>query len=285
MVLSFARAHDAGVWQCLCAVLRIPDTSCEEVARLSASLPLALGGLGFRTAVRTSAAAHWASWADTLPMIHQRHPVVATRIVHALAQEVDSPVLGAVRRAAQELEGSVDLAGWAKGWLATRSGQSRGEAVPNNVGFYHSFHRQEGPRWLRTVYHCLVVCSWQLTLHWCLQCKAADRDGVALRRARRRKEQTFPVVLGLEVGGRWSKEARVFVQLLARARARSEPPVRGGWNKLGVCDGSPSFLVRLHEFVRLLCWSCEVVRVPTARCHRPTRWNVTTTTQGCVVDA
>ena len=22
-------------------------------------------------------------------------------------------------------------------------------------------------RWLRTVYHCLVVCSWQLTPHWC----------------------------------------------------------------------------------------------------------------------
>ena len=38
VVLFFARAHDEGVWQCLCAVLRIPDTSCEEVVRLSASL-------------------------------------------------------------------------------------------------------------------------------------------------------------------------------------------------------------------------------------------------------
>ena len=64
----------------------------------------------------------------------------------------------------------------------------------------------------------------------------ADKDGVALMRARRHKEQTYPelvqpgerarlVVLGLEVGGRWSKEARVFVQLLARARVRSELPV------------------------------------------------------------
>ena len=79
---------------CAVSVRRAEDTSCEEVARLSASLPLALGGLCLRSAVRTSAAAHWASWADTLPMIHQRHPVVATRIVHALAQEVDSPVLG-----------------------------------------------------------------------------------------------------------------------------------------------------------------------------------------------
>ena len=44
-------------------------------------------------------------------MIHQRHPVVATRIVHALAQEVDSPVLGEVRRAAQELEGGQWICG------------------------------------------------------------------------------------------------------------------------------------------------------------------------------
>ena len=31
------------------------------------------------------------------------------------------------------------------------------------------------------------------------------------------------MVLALETGGRWSKDARTFVQLLARARARSEP--------------------------------------------------------------
>ena len=31
------------------------------------------------------------------------------------------------------------------------------------------------------------------------------------------------MVLALEVGGRWSQEARSFVQLLAEARARSEP--------------------------------------------------------------
>ena len=65
---------------------------------------------------------------------------------------------------------------------------------------------------------------------------AADRDGVALRRARRCKEITYPeliragararlVVLGLEVGGRWFKEARTFVQMLAKARVRSDPPV------------------------------------------------------------
>ena len=78
----------------------------------------------------------------------------------------------------------------------------------------------------------------------------------------------------------------MFVQLLARARARSEPSViqrrmEQAWRLRWLSI----ILVRLHELLRLPCWSCEVVRVPTARCHRPTRWNVTTTMQGCVIDA
>ena len=56
---------------------------------------------------------------------------------------------------------------------------------------------------------------------------AADRDGAAHADD---KEHVYPelvqpgararlVVFGFEVGGRWSEEARVFVQLLARARS------------------------------------------------------------------
>ena len=58
--------------------------------------------------------------------------------------------------------------------------------------------------------------------------------GVALAEARRAKERTYPefaaahrcrlVVLGLEVGGRWSAEAATFIRLLARARARGAAP-------------------------------------------------------------
>ncbi|CAK0794948.1 unnamed protein product, partial [Prorocentrum cordatum] len=65
------------------------------------------------------------------------------------------------------------------------------------------------------------------------QPRAADEDGVQLAVARGRKEATYPeligsrrcrlVVLGLEVGGRWSEEALTFVRLLARTRARSAP--------------------------------------------------------------
>ena len=63
---------------------------------------------------------------------------------------------------------------------------------------------------------------------------AATTDGVALTQARRCKEKTYQeltgpgararlVVLALEVGGRWSAEAKSFVGQLAKARARSEP--------------------------------------------------------------
>ena len=56
---------------------------------------------------------------------------------------------------------------------------------------------------------------------------AATTDGVALTQARRRKEKTFPgvdgpgararlVVLALEVGGRWSAEAKSFCGSAAR---------------------------------------------------------------------
>ena len=62
---------------------------------------------------------------------------------------------------------------------------------------------------------------------------AARRDGMALEAARRRKERMYPeltarggrarlVVLGVEVGGRWSTETRSFLSQLAHGRARSE---------------------------------------------------------------
>ena len=63
---------------------------------------------------------------------------------------------------------------------------------------------------------------------------ASNRDGVVLTRARRRRRPPTPNLCDRavaqswwfwpwRVGGRWSKEARTFVQLLAQARARSEP--------------------------------------------------------------
>ena len=79
--------HDAEVWSCLQHLLGIEgDQLTEDVVRL----PLSMGGLGLRSAVRTSHAAHWASWADSAPMIQKRHPGVVRLIVAQLTDQVDS---------------------------------------------------------------------------------------------------------------------------------------------------------------------------------------------------
>ena len=108
-VEQFARTHDARVWQCLCNILKIPEDFVSNLHRRAATLLLSLGGLGLRSAVRTSVPAHWASWADVLPMIRDRHPAVATMIVNALDGDTASPCVGAVRRAAQDLAGVEDF--------------------------------------------------------------------------------------------------------------------------------------------------------------------------------
>ena len=87
--------------------------------------------------------------------------------------------------------------------------------------------------------HCLVGPSWPSTQLWFQPCvgtapqgKAqANRNGVAIRSAHRRKERTYPqlagaggrarlVILAGEVGGRWSPETANFLQALAVAKAR-----------------------------------------------------------------
>ena len=76
---------------------------------------------------------------------------------------------------------------------------------------------------------------------------AAREEGVALEVARRKKETTYPelsgengrarmVVFGVEVGGRWSKEALQFVRMLAKDRAKQEPErlrvqAAGAWQR------------------------------------------------------
>ena len=65
---------------------------------------------------------------------------------------------------------------------------------------------------------------------------ASNADGVAVVAARRRKERTFPelvgprararlVVLGVEVGGRLSTETQSFLSRLAKAKANGEVPL------------------------------------------------------------
>ena len=62
---AFEHRHDASVWECFRQIFRItPD---HDVARVTASLLVSVGGLGLPAASRSREGAHWASWADCLP--------------------------------------------------------------------------------------------------------------------------------------------------------------------------------------------------------------------------
>ena len=70
--LPFAERHDDRVWDCLASFLHVPAQLPH--ARTTALMPLSKRGLGLGCAVRARHAAHHASWADSLPMVRQRHP-------------------------------------------------------------------------------------------------------------------------------------------------------------------------------------------------------------------
>ena len=73
-----------GLWQCSRNILQLDLHQCSDVVQDASTLPLSLGGLGLRSAWRSRVAAHWASWADCLPMIHARHPDVAAELLGQL---------------------------------------------------------------------------------------------------------------------------------------------------------------------------------------------------------
>ena len=77
----------------------------DRMSHATVTLPLVLGGLGLRSAVRTSPSAFWASWADCPHMVHQRHPAASALLVHHLDGGTDTPHLGAPLLAARALEG------------------------------------------------------------------------------------------------------------------------------------------------------------------------------------
>ena len=76
-------------------------------------------------------------------------------------------------------------------------------------------------------------------------------DGVAIRKARKLKERTYPelcqgngrarlVVIAGEVGGRWSEETKTFLWCLACAKATAAPrrmfgSARAGWYRRWTC--------------------------------------------------
>ena len=91
----------------------------------------------------------------------------------------------------------------------------------------------EGSRSLWMASRCSEVLSWLWRSDGRPTTRAAVEDGAKVTRARRRKETTYPelvgrhararlVVMGVEVGGRFSTETQSFSSQLARAKARCE---------------------------------------------------------------
>jgi len=108
---------------------RVSAPTCMQ----QASLPLRLAGCGLRDSVRTSSAAYWASWADSLEVINARFPLVGRRIAVALASLPDNApnVLLEAERAGQEC----DRCGWRERptWAGLLAGQRPPTPEPDEL--------------------------------------------------------------------------------------------------------------------------------------------------------
>ena len=82
---------DQGLWQCLCTIMDVPEDG-DPVTSHCQSAPLSWR-VGFEERAVHTEAAYWASWSDTLPMIHARHPVVANLLARHLDGDSWSPSL------------------------------------------------------------------------------------------------------------------------------------------------------------------------------------------------
>ena len=168
LTMSFAARHDASLRRCLSQLLGVaPANMCWDLARL----PLSLGGLGLRSATLLSRPAFWASWADCLEMIHQRHPTVCARVVDALHTQHPSVHLAGVRASGEHFPATGFRA---PSWQELAAGVRLGR----RHGTWHS-----PPQWVAAQSHG--------TSPW-------------LSRRRHRQTQTFSVRTGAVQIARWS---------------------------------------------------------------------------------
>ena len=81
------------------------DVDPEGETQQLATLPMRMGGLELRSAVRCAPAAFWTSWPDALHMISERTSVVANDVLRKLSnEEPQDGCLGELRAAANELD-------------------------------------------------------------------------------------------------------------------------------------------------------------------------------------
>ena len=80
-----------------------------------------LGGLGLRSAERVRVPAYWASWADCLQMIRERHPSVPVECVHQLEGQPTDPAHVAAVECARAVAGAAGFSPPSWRALATRA--------------------------------------------------------------------------------------------------------------------------------------------------------------------
>ena len=118
--LQFAERHEAKIWRCLTTLVGVLPDAISESARAIATLPLSSGGLGCRSSVRLRHAAHWASWADSIKMIGERHPEVAATILRAVDDNNGSRSIEAINSCTRRLEEAGFVA---PDWVQLASGE------------------------------------------------------------------------------------------------------------------------------------------------------------------
>ena len=115
VIRDYAMRHDEALWACFCRLIEGDSLAGDTIAQQVASLPARFGGLGVRSAVRTSPAAYFASWVDSLPALTDKDNDLAQRIVSCLEHDPSSvPCLAEAAEAKQLLvdDGAEKLPEW-----------------------------------------------------------------------------------------------------------------------------------------------------------------------------
>ena len=88
----YAQQHDTAMRNTLAALVQREELRhASPILEALCSLPHKHGGLGLRSAIRTSPAAYWASVADAIPEIQKRYPQMSQDFIYHLLNPETAP--------------------------------------------------------------------------------------------------------------------------------------------------------------------------------------------------